>query len=150
MIEEHAVILALDSHPNTPASTATLEVVRTKACSLCGQTSGCGNQMWGKMFAHKSTDFKAKNTIDAKVGDKVIVGIDEQAFMRSAIFLYIIPLVTMLIVTIFVSQITDSDGAAIIAAVVGLAIGFIWIKGHVSGGNYFQDHQPTILRLDNT
>ena len=92
MIEQHAIVLTLEfaaletegpTHQSaTNQSIATLEIVRQTACGLCGQTRGCGNSLWGKLFGHKSANFKAQNQINAKVGDHVIVGIDESALMK--------------------------------------------------------------------
>ena len=147
MIEEHAIILSTEDDSENQAI-ATIEVVRKTACGLCGKTSGCGNAIWGKIFAHKSTSFKAQNGINARVGQGVIVGIDESAVMKSALLLYVVPLVTMLIATILVSQFYDADIVKIIGAVLGLVFGFFWVKGHTTGHVYYQQHQPKILRLD--
>ena len=160
MIEQHAIVLTLElaaleteapTHQSaTNQSIATLEIVRQTACGLCGQTRGCGNSLWGKLFGHKSANFKAQNLINAKVGDHVIVGIDESALMKSALLLYIAPLATMLFGAILASRVVGSEAASLLGAVAGLLLGFIWVKGHTAGGTYFQQHQPKILRLDNT
>lgn len=147
MIEQSAIILALEPKTNSQ-SLATIEVVRKTACGLCGKTRGCGNAIWGKIFAHKMTSFKAQNTIDAKVGQSVVVGINERAVMQSALLLYLVPLVMMLIGSILALQFNTSDAAAIVGAVIGLLAGFFWVKAHIEGRDYYQNQQPTILRLD--
>lgn len=147
MIEERAVILSLESESSAADSTATLEIERKIACGLCGQTRGCGNSIWGKLFAHQSTAFKAQNCIDAKVGDSVIVGINESALLKSALLLYILPLATMLIGAILATQIYDTNGYAMLGALVGLVLGFVWVKGHTMSNSYFKLQQPVILRL---
>jgi len=146
MIEQQAIILSTENQGENPS--ATIEIVRETACELCGKTRGCGNALWGKIFAHKTTSFKAENSIDAKVGQSVIVGIDEKAVMKSALLLYIVPLVTMLIGTILASQISSTDFVAMIGAAAGLVVGFFWVKAHATGHAYYRDHQPKILRLD--
>jgi sigma-E factor negative regulatory protein RseC len=146
MIEERAVILYLENHSED--STATLEIERKTACGLCGQTRGCGNSLWGKVFAHKSSTFKAQNRINAKVGDSVIVGINESALLKSALLLYILPLATMLIGAILATQLfADTNGNAMLGALIGLAAGLLWVKGHTMSSSYFKLNQPEILRL---
>jgi sigma-E factor negative regulatory protein RseC len=145
MIEERAVILSLDNLSGIPL--ATLEIERKNACGLCGQTRGCGNSIWGKLFAHHSTAFKAQNHINAKEGQSVIVGINETALLKSALLLYILPLVTLFIGAILATKINPSDASAMIGAAVGLMIGFIWVKGHTMSNSYFSLQQPVILRL---
>ena len=147
MIEERAVILSLESEASAADSTATLEIERKIACGLCGQTRGCGNSIWGKLFAHQSTAFKAQNLINAKVGDSVIVGINESALLKSALLLYMLPLASMLIGAILATQIHDTNGYAMLGALIGLVLGFVWVKGHTMSSNYFKLQQPVILRL---
>lgn len=149
MIEERAVILSLEANasaPDTP-NMAVLEIERKTACGLCGQTRGCGNSLWGKLFAHRSTAFKANNHINASVGQSVIVGIDEKALLWSALLLYILPLVTMMIASILVMQVNDSNGVVMLAALAGLIVGLLWVKGFTASQRYFVMQQPIILRL---
>ena len=152
MIEERAIIVSLESETSAAESsatdsTATLEIERKVACGLCGQTRGCGNSIWGKLFAHQSTAFKAQNRINAKVGDSVIVGINERALLKSALLLYILPLATMLIGAILATQLKDTNGYAMLGALIGLVLGLVWVKGHAMSSSYFKLQQPVILRL---
>ena len=145
MIEERAVILSLDNVPSNLM--ATLEIERKTACGLCGQTRGCGNSIWGKLFAHQSTAFKAQNRINAKVGDSVIVGINEQALLKSALLLYILPLVTLFIGAILAMQLHHTNGYTMLGALLGLVLGLLWVKGHTISSSYYKLQQPVILRL---
>lgn len=145
MIEERAVILSLDNVSGIPS--ATLEIERKSACGLCGQTRGCGNSIWGKLFAHQSTAFKAQNRINAKVGQSVIVGINESALLKSALLLYILPLVTLFLGALLATKINPNDASAMLGAVLGLVLGLIWVKGHTISNSYFSLQQPVILRL---
>jgi sigma-E factor negative regulatory protein RseC len=147
MIEERAVILSLQSDPSQTETIATLEIERKTACGLCGQTRGCGNSIWGKLFGHQTTAFKAQNRINAKVGQSVIVGINEKALLKSALLLYILPLVTLFIGAILASQLWHSDGSTMLGAVAGLVLGLLWVKGHTMSNRYFSLQQPVILRL---
>ena len=156
MIEERAVILSLEqllqnqSNDSQSGSIATLEIERKTACGLCGQTRGCGNSIWGKLFGHPTTAFKAQNRINAKVGESVIVGINEKALLKSALLLYILPLVTLFIGAILASQLRQTDGSTMLGAVIGLVLGLLWVKGHTMSNRYFSLQQPVILRLANS
>ena len=148
MLEEHAIVLSIspNSH-NLSDSIAVLEIERKTACGLCGKTRGCGNSIWGKLFAHQSTAFKAQNPIKAKVGDSVVVGINERALLKSALLLYIAPLVTMMIGAILMNELMHNNAGAILGALIGLMLGFVWVKGHTTASRYFLEQQPVILRL---
>ncbi len=152
MIEERAVILslqseALETESPITESFVTLEIERKTACGLCGQTRGCGNSIWGKLFAHNSSAFKAQNRINAKVGDSVIVGINESALLKSAVLLYIVPLASLFIGAILASHFKQTDGSAMLGALLGLGLGLLWVKGHTASSRYFRLQQPVILRL---
>ena len=152
MIEERAVILSLQSETKKnqsldTESIATLEIERKTACGLCGQTRGCGNSIWGKLFKHQTTAFKAQNRINAKVGQSVIVGINETAMLRSALLLYVVPLFTLFMGALLASYFWQTDGITMLGAAAGLVLGLLWVKGHTMSNSYFRLQQPVILRL---
>ena len=148
MLEEHAIVLSISPNSHKLSdSIAVLEIERRTACGLCGKTRGCGNSIWGKLFAHQSTAFKAQNPITAKVGDSVVVGINERALLKSALLLYIAPLVTMMIGAILMNELMHNNAGSILGALIGLMLGFVWVKGHTTASRYFLEQQPVILRL---
>jgi len=147
MIQERAIILALETPPSSSDTVATLEIERKVACGLCGQTRGCGNSIWSKLFSPQSTIFKAHNSINAQVGQSVIIGIDERSLLTSALLLYVLPLVTMLFASILSMQITQSDIGAMLGAALGLLVGFAWLKGYTLSGRYIGVQYPQILRI---
>lgn len=145
MIEEYAVVTKCSG------TQATLEIERRTACGLCGQKRGCGNATWGKLLGHDSHDFTAENKVNANVGDSVVVGIDEQAVLNSAFFLYVVPLIGLLIGTIVADYLFKNQFYVIVGAALGLVLGFLWVKGHLigrdkSGVAYTKKYQAVILR----
>jgi sigma-E factor negative regulatory protein RseC len=146
MIEEYAVVTSVKDNQ------ATLEIERRTACGICGQTRGCGNATWGKMLGHDSHSFTAENPINANVGNSVVVGINEQAVLSSAFYLYVVPLLGLLIGTSLADYYFTNQLIVIFAAALGLALGFLWVKGHLighdkSGVTYSKKYQAVILRL---
>ncbi len=149
MIEESAIVIGLEQ------DVAMLEIIRRTPCTLCGQTRGCGISLWGRLFGHRNNTFKARNQINAKVGDSVIVGIEEQALLASSLLVYGIPLVAMLAgallaTGIFADDISHSDRYAVIGSILGLVLGILWLKGHSAGRSMNAHYQPVILRADKT
>ncbi len=127
MIEEFAVVTKrLDDH-------VMLEIERRTACGLCGQKRGCGNATWGKLLGHDSHEFPADSAIDVNVGDSVVVGIDERIVLSSAFYLYVVPLVTMLVGAVLADTLLDNEFYVMLCAALGLLLGFAWVKGHLIG-----------------
>ncbi len=145
MIEEYAIVTGRADNQ------ATLEIERRTACSLCGQKRGCGNAAWGKLLGHKSHAFNAENPINANIGDSVVVGIDEHAMLNSVFFLYVVPLLGMLIGAVLADVFLNNEFYVILGAVSGLVLGFVWVKGHLigfdrAGKAYSAKYQAVILR----
>lgn len=127
MIEEFAVVTKrFDDH-------VMLEIERRTACGLCGQKRGCGNATWGKLLGHDSHEFPADNAINANVGDSVVVGIDERIVLSSAFYLYVVPLFTMLVGAVLADTLLNNEFYVMLAAALGLLLGFAWVKGHLVG-----------------
>lgn len=145
MLEEHATVVALDNEY------AQLEIIRKKPCGLCGKTRGCGVSMWGKLFNHRQKPLRLHNDIGAKVGDDVVIGIQEDAFLKSTLYLYGIPLMSLLAGAMLGSlfaQGQSADAYAVTGAVLGLIIGYIWLKGHQAGAGFHHSCQPKLIKIE--
>jgi sigma-E factor negative regulatory protein RseC len=124
MIEEEAIVIKASKE------NVTLEVVRSKPCGLCGQVRGCGNSIWGKIFSHRTGYIETRNHLNAKLGDVVILGIDETLMLKSSLMLYGVPLMLM-----FLGMVTANTFAkettelyVLLGAVMGLFLGVVLIK----------------------
>jgi len=124
MIEEQAIVIKASKE------SVTLEVVRSKPCGLCGQVRGCGNSIWGKIFSHQSGHIETRNNLNAKLGDIVILGIDETLMLKSSLMLYGVPLLLMflgmVIANSFAKEMTELY--TLVGAVLGLSLGVVMIK----------------------
>lgn len=148
MIEEQAVVVGIEHDQ------ALLEIIRSKPCGLCGQTRGCGVSLWGRLFGHRNNVFRADNHIGAKVGDAVVVGIDEQALLNGSLMIYGIPLFGLLagagLAVSFSGPSTARDAYAISGALAGLLLGLLWLRGHSAGAGLAASYRPIIVRLAST
>ena len=142
MIEEQALVVGID------ADDALLEVVRRSPCGLCGQTRGCGVSVFGKLLGHRNNVFKALNSLNAHIGDHVVVGVDEKALLASSLTVYGIPL-AFLLAGAFVGTLLAPAGGDVwplIGAGLGLALGLLWLKAHAMGRGPSARYRPVILR----
>lgn len=127
MIEEYAVIVDVDG------DVASLEIERRTACGLCGQKRGCGNATWGKLLGHDSHTFSASNAINANVGDSVVVGIEENAVLSSAFFMYVVPLFGLLLGAVLADVFLNNEFYVMLGAATGLVLTFLWVKHYLNG-----------------
>lgn len=152
MLEEVATVIGLET--NHYQEYAQLEVIRKTPCTLCGKTRGCGVSIWGKIFNHGQKPLRLQNTIQAKIGDHVVIGIQEQAFLKNTLYLYGVPLFSMLIGATMSAfwlatgkNTATTDWYTLCGAIAGLVIGYLWLKAHQTGANYQANCQPTLLRV---
>lgn len=145
MIQENAIVVSIDK------GVASLEVIRNKPCGLCGQSRGCGISIWGRLFGHRPNIFKAQNTVNASVDQIVVVGVDESALLRSSFAVYGVPLALVILgatlgSTIF-SDVLHADRNTALGALLGLFIGYFWLKVHNQGSTLDARYRPVILGI---
>jgi sigma-E factor negative regulatory protein RseC len=144
MIEEQAVIVELQGER------ALLEIERSQPCGICGATRGCGLSIWGRFFSRRSSKFSASNKLNAKVGDRVVVGVEEGAVFSSAMISYVVPLGTLLGGGLLGSSLATttptSDLYASLGALVGLFAGLMLVKFYSAGKQLSGRYSPVMLR----
>ncbi len=145
MLEEYAIVTARQGNQ------ATLEIERRTACGLCGQKRGCGNATWGKLLRHSSHGFTAENHVNAHVGDSVVVGIEESTVLSSTLYLYVLPLLGLIIGTVLADTLFNNQFYVMLGAIIGLVLGFLWVKGNLIGRDKselnLKKYQAVILRF---
>jgi len=131
MIEETAVIT--QKHHQY----VSFEVERTKPCGICGQTRGCGNATWGKLLGHQQSFPQAENLINAKVGDLVVIGIEEKMILNAALWLYAIPLLCLFVGAGLGQLLFKQDLQVMFASFTGLFFGLFVVKQAVNQTGFF-------------
>jgi sigma-E factor negative regulatory protein RseC len=124
MIEEEAIVISNDRE------LAEVDIIRTKPCGLCGKTQGCGNSIWGKVFSFKKRKIQIQNNINAKVGDKVKLLIEENYLLKTSLLLYGVPLFFLfggMIATEYLLEDTN-DLVVFFGGFLGFSVGIILLK----------------------
>lgn len=142
MIETQAVVVKIED------AVAYVQAERKSSCSGCSESS-CGTSVLANFFGQKTPLYRARNDVGAKVGDRVVVGVNETALFQGTLLLYLLPLLLLFIGALIGAAMAATaearDGYAVAGAALGLAAGFAWLKVFSarigSGGRY----QPVIL-----
>ena len=124
MIEEEAIVISNNRE------LAEVDIIRTKPCGLCGKTQGCGNSIWGKVFSFKKRKIQIQNNINAKVGDKVKLLIEENYLLKTSLLLYGVPLFFLfggMIATEYLLEDTN-DLIVFFGGFLGFSVGIILLK----------------------
>ena len=106
MIEQEVNVIAVENNR------LLVEAEQQSSCQSCAVKSGCGTSVLAKWFDRRRLRFYVDNTVNAKVGDRVRVGLQESALTQGALMIYLLPLLAMI-------------GAALLAD-LGLSADFYW------------------------
>lgn len=110
---------------------------------MCAK-GGCGAAVLAQLFSRNPRGpMRVGNPIQASIGERVIVGVEEGMLVRSTLVAYLLPL-AMLLGGALVGRTLGGDGLAAVGAMLGLAVG--WGMARLLGRRLLQRAQPVILR----
>lgn len=108
---------------------ALVEYTRASACGGCQSASGCGTGALSQLFsATSNTPLKVLNPLHAKVGDEVLLTLDESVLLKHAFMAYGLPLVGL-----FVGAVALKAGASSLLSVSETALDWIAVAGGALG-----------------
>ena len=150
MITENAIIVSIENNQTW------IETQRKSTCGQCSASKGCGTSVLSKVIGNKLSKMKAINTIDAKVGDEVVVGLNEASLLKGAFVIYMLPLLFLFLFSLVGKFVAQNIGAAdnellvIIFAVVGFLLGMKKVKSFSNSIEKNENYQPVILKKINS
>lgn len=140
MITETGKVVAIDGDK------AWVQTIRASACQSCSARSGCGQRALASVSGGRANQVLVVNSSDARVGDEVVLGIDEQSLLRASLMVYGVPLLLMVVFCIAGYQwFGGEDLSAVIGALAGITVGFWLVRGWQSG--FSDQYQPRMLRV---
>ena len=145
MIEEHARVIAVQN------GQLLLEAQTKASCSACAVKQGCGTSVISKWVGRKFTRFQAPNTVNARVGDEVVVGLAEDAMLKGSVLVYLLPLLAMIGFALLADSLIAADTASrdllvLISAVVGFSLMLVISRLLLSTGSNSSKLTPVVLR----
>jgi len=101
-----------------------LEPEQTGSCGGCAASGSCGAKGIGTMASRlEYRRFKIDNEANLFVGERVVIGIPDNALIKASITAYAIPLATLLLAGALAQWRFGNDIATMAAMVAGLLIG---------------------------
>lgn len=146
MIEESATVLACDE------GFAFVETQVQAACGSCQAQSGCSTSVLSGLFKRRNNRLKVLNPIQAKPGQHVIIGIQEQALVSVSLIAYLLPLLCMLLGAIGLQQATEywqwqgGELGSILGGLSGLIFGLYLVRRFSHRHQHDPSYQAVILR----
>ena len=146
MIEEHARVVAVQG------DTALLQTQRQSSCGSCEVKSGCGTSVLAGIFGQKMTQLKVQNTLNARPGDEVVLGMEEHALVTGSLLVYGVPLLMLLLGALMgeamASQLgMDADLLPVVGGATGFVLAFLLVRGVLRRTAVGLQMNPVMLRI---
>ena len=103
-----------------------VETIQRSACSSCQAQKGCGHSLLAKVGAsasHLWVLLEGRDVSHYQVGNEVQIGVPEEVIAQGSLFVYMMPLLSMIAATVVSHHYLFSDGMTAICALIGLLIG---------------------------
>ena len=103
-----------------------VETIQRSACGSCQAQKGCGHTALAKLGASASCLWVLLDGRDSnqyRVGREVKIGVPEDLIVKGAMFVYMVPLITMMTATFIAHCNLLTDGLTAFCALLGLLAG---------------------------
>jgi sigma-E factor negative regulatory protein RseC len=145
MVEEAGVIVSLDGNY---ASVAPLSLTDCKSCAGSG---GCGTTLLAPLFSKKKRLLVAENTINAKPGDEVVIGLNRTALVFASLMVYLVPLLVLVIAAVAGESLAlglgleDGELIAILSGLGGASLTFIFVSRVIRSAFFSVFFEPILI-----
>ncbi len=143
MVTEEGVVTSATS------SMAWIKTVRSKACDSCDAKDSCHSQ-----DPSRDMLIQVNNTINAKTGDRVVLGFQTAPLLKLSFMLYVFPIILMIIgaaagQTAAPALETDPTLTSVLSGLAsfGIAFGVIRLAGNRLAGK--TEYRPFLIRILN-
>ncbi|HHJ15277.1 MAG TPA: Fis family transcriptional regulator [Gammaproteobacteria bacterium] len=148
MLEETAQVVRVE------ADEVWVETQRRSTCGSCAAQKGCGTATLAKVLGQRRSLVRVLSQLPLRVGDRVVIGIREQALVRGSLAVYAVPLLLLLLGGLLgelgVQQHLwdNAEQASLALGGAGFVAGLFWLKGFTRRIRHDRAYQPVVLRRE--
>ena len=122
-----------------------VETQPRSSCAHCA-SAGCSTSVLAKLAGTGRNRIWLENTLDARPGEQVVIGIQDELLLRASVLSYLLPLLGMLVVAALGDVRGAGEGLQGLLAAGGLAAGFVLVGRIARGVPSQQRFRPQLLR----
>lgn len=143
MIEENGTVVEVNNDG------VWVETVKSSACASCAARNGCGQKLLASAGSGKKFIINVNNpsNITVKADDSVMIGIEEGAFLKATLYIYLVPLLALFIGAMGAELLSLSEGYVIVSALLLMAVSLCFIR--YGSKSLFRSckYQPVLVRV---
>jgi sigma-E factor negative regulatory protein RseC len=141
MIEETGRVVAIEE------GAVWVETLRKSTCSSCSANAGCGQGLMDKIGVGRQRGFvRVLSDLQLALNDVVIIGISEDLLLRSAVLVYLLPLLGLLAGALLASSLALTEGLVILSALASLLVSWLAVRWYCRRTENDPARQPVVLR----
>ena len=147
MIEEQAVVVSVDK------GFVLVETSSTAGCGSCKSAASCGAGLASSLFGRRDRALHIRNTVDARTGDTVTIGLNRLALIIASLMIYVLPLLMLIAGAIIGEWLATAlaynkliDIFSIIGGLAFAALAFILSRRVLNSGVMGRLIQPVLLQ----
>jgi sigma-E factor negative regulatory protein RseC len=125
-----------------------VETIQLSGCNTCRAQKSCGQSMLTKVGKSASTLWvllEGRDVNRYSIGDEVQIGLPEEVITREALFMYMVPLCTLLAATVLAHQQAINDSLVALCAILGLILGAILVRWRAQRIRFDRHLQPVLV-----
>jgi len=125
-----------------------VETIQRSTCNSCAAEKGCGQSLvakWGGHTSYLRVLLDGRSPEGFHVNDEVKIGIQEDVVVKGSLFVYLVPLLLLVLGAWLGQNWLFSEGAAIGGALLGLLAGAGLVKWHAKATRNDRRLQPVLL-----
>lgn len=116
-------------------------------CGSCKARSGCGAQALNQLVPESEHHLQVQIAQPLEPGQRVEVGIAEGSLLRSAMLVYMTPLVGIIVGGTLLQWGIGGDAAAALGAILGGGAAFLFARRCALRMGEQSDYQPVVLQI---
>ncbi|MFC3396452.1 SoxR-reducing system protein RseC [Brenneria rubrifaciens] len=141
MIKEWATVVSWQD------GMAVLRCDQSSGCGSCKSRSTCGTGLLNQLGASAEHLLTVPCAQPLESGQRIELGIAEASLLRSAVMVYFLPLLGLLIGSALFQMFLGSELSAIIGAFIGGALVFVLVKHWAKRAGKNNYYEPVILQI---
>ena len=117
----------------TEGEYAWVETQRRSSCGSCAANKGCGTGALSQVFAGRVQQMKVRNSVGAREGEHVVLGIEEGTLIKGSLAVYLLPLLAMMAGGLLGQALApqwliDPEWLSMLLGLGGLVISLWWLR----------------------
>ncbi|MBD9513772.1 SoxR reducing system RseC family protein [Pseudomonas sp. PDM22] len=146
MIHERGRVVAVES------GAVQVETLRRSTCSGCSVNAGCGQglleRLGGSQGRSRVRALISPNLASSslKPGDEILLGVDEDLLLKSALLFYLSPLIGLFALALLAARLDLAEPLIIVAGLAGFLLAWLLVRRHARRHTDDPAMQPVVLR----